>query len=168
MPAGTLPDSRVLAVIRDDDFTFGVLSSLIHTFWSLSTCSWHGVGNDPTYNAGSCFETFPFPESTDDTDSKKAEIEKWAKYVVTMREHLLAADAKATLTSLYNEVENLRQAPDTTHSVYGLLSAHHSLDKAVAAAYGWEWPLSEEEVLSRLLELNLSKSSKSDLAEGEA
>jgi hypothetical protein len=24
-------------------------------------CSWHGVGNDPTYNAESCFETFPFP-----------------------------------------------------------------------------------------------------------
>jgi hypothetical protein len=21
----------------------------------------HGVGNDPTYNAGSCFENFPFP-----------------------------------------------------------------------------------------------------------
>ena len=40
---------------------FGILHSRIHEIWSLGTCSWHGVGNDPTYNAASCFETFPFP-----------------------------------------------------------------------------------------------------------
>jgi hypothetical protein len=26
-----------------------------------ATDSLHGLGNDPTYNAESCFETFPFP-----------------------------------------------------------------------------------------------------------
>lgn len=29
------------------------------------------------------------------------------------------------------------------------------LDQAVAAAYGWAWPLEEEELLARLLALNL-------------
>ncbi len=57
-----LPDSRVYAIAGDDDATFGILHSRIHELWSLATCSWHGVGNDPTYNAHSCFETFPFPD----------------------------------------------------------------------------------------------------------
>lgn len=56
------PDSRLYVIARDDDVTFGILHSRIHEIWSLATCSWHGVGNDPTYNAHSCFETFPFPE----------------------------------------------------------------------------------------------------------
>lgn len=57
-----LPDTRLVAIAREDDTLFGILHSRIHELWSLKTCSWHGVGNDPTYNAISCFETFPFPE----------------------------------------------------------------------------------------------------------
>jgi len=37
--------------------------------WSLATASMHGVGNDPTYNAKSCFETFPFPVGLAPTDT---------------------------------------------------------------------------------------------------
>jgi len=36
-----------------------------------------------------------------------------------------------------------------------LADAHDTLGQAVAAAYGWAWPLPEDEVLSRLLALNL-------------
>ena len=57
-----LPDSRLYAIARDDDTTFGILHSRLHEVWSLATCSWHGKGNDPTYNSQSCFETFPFPD----------------------------------------------------------------------------------------------------------
>ena len=28
----------------------------------VARCSWHGVGNDPTYNSEGAFETFPFPD----------------------------------------------------------------------------------------------------------
>ena len=38
-----------------------------------------------------------------------------------------------------------------------LADAHEMLDQAVAAAYGWAWPLSEDEVLARLLALNLER-----------
>ena len=61
MNAAILPDSRLYVIASDSDTTFGILHSRIHKVWSLKTCSWHGVGNDPTYNAASCFETFPFP-----------------------------------------------------------------------------------------------------------
>ena len=50
--------------------------------------------------------------------------------------------AKRTLTNLYN------QKPQW------LVHTHHVLDVAVAAAYGWDADISDNEVLRRLLELN--------------
>jgi type II restriction/modification system DNA methylase subunit YeeA len=53
--------------------------------------------------------------------------------------------AKRTLTNLYNQMPAwLRQA-------------HQKLDDAVFAAYGWESSLSDEEILARLLELNVRR-----------
>ncbi len=60
-----LPDTRLNVVARADDATFGLLSSRIHVTWALANASLHGDGDEggrPTYNAKSCFETFPFPE----------------------------------------------------------------------------------------------------------
>ena len=62
MDGKVFPDSRLYVIAREDDVFWGILHSKIHEIWSLATCSWHGVGNDPTYNVHSCFETFPFPE----------------------------------------------------------------------------------------------------------
>ncbi len=53
--------------------------------------------------------------------------------------------AKRTLTNLYNERPTW------------LDLAHRRLDEAVFAAYGWPAALSNEEILERLLELNLSR-----------
>ena len=57
--------------------------------------------------------------------------------------------AKRTLTNLYN------QRPTW------LDLAHRKLDEAVFAAYGWEAGLSDEEILGRLLELNLRRAALS-------
>ena len=59
-----LPDTRLCVIARDGERTFGVLSSRMHEVWSLANASMHGDGDDggrPSYNAKSCFETFPFP-----------------------------------------------------------------------------------------------------------
>ncbi|AZI45353.1 class I SAM-dependent DNA methyltransferase (plasmid) [Deinococcus psychrotolerans] len=152
--AGTLPDSQVVVIAREDEFAFGVLNSSLHKVWGRAQGTYMGVGNDLRYTPSTCFETFPFPQPS---DAQRAEIEKWAKYVVQVREHLLAQDPKATLTGLYNAVADLRQQPDATHAASALVNAHERLDQAVAAAYGWDWPLSEDEVLSRLLALNLER-----------
>jgi hypothetical protein len=37
-------------------------------------------------------------------------------------------------------------------------NAHRQLDEAVFAAYGWQPDLSDDELLARLLELNLARS----------
>ena len=55
---------------------------------------------------------------------------------------------KRTLTNLYNE----RPA--------WLAHAHSTLDTAVAAAYGWPADLSDDEILSRLLDLNLERAAE--------
>jgi type II restriction/modification system DNA methylase subunit YeeA len=64
-----LPDSRLNAITREDDTTFGILSSRIHVVWALANASMHGVGNDPTYNNLSCFQTFPFPSGLTPRDT---------------------------------------------------------------------------------------------------
>lgn len=55
--------------------------------------------------------------------------------------------AKRTLTNLYNQ----RPA--------WLDLAHRRLDEAVCAAYGWPAGVSDDEILARLLELNLAQGS---------
>ena len=157
VPSQTVPDSRVLAVARDDDYTFGVLHSSVHEVWTLANSAAHGDGEEggrPTYVSKTCFDPFPFPRPTVEQSD---EISHWARFVVQLREHLLAQDASVTLTGIYNEVVRLRTIPDPSQPVSALINAHTRLDQAVAAAYGWDWPLSEDDLLSRLLALNLER-----------
>jgi hypothetical protein len=58
---------------------------------------------------------------------------------------------KRTLTNLYN------QRPSC------LAQAHERLDRAVHAAYGWEYPLEPDGVLALLVELNLARSEQTTL-----
>ena len=72
LDATVLPDTRLNVIARADDTTFGILSSRIHEAWSLAQASIHGDGVDggrPTYNAKSCFETFPFPAGLTPADT---------------------------------------------------------------------------------------------------
>ena len=75
LDAVVLPDSKVIAIARDDDFTFGVLSSSIHTRWAAFSGGLHG-GERPTYNPTLCFETFPFPEPNEDQRDAISEAAK--------------------------------------------------------------------------------------------
>ena len=56
--------------------------------------------------------------------------------------------AKRTLTNLYNERPTW------------LALAHQKLDAAVFAAYGWEPTISDDELLAKLLALNLERAGK--------
>ena len=180
------PDTRVVVVARDDDTTFGILHSRFHQAWSLRLCSWHGVGNDPTYNPTTVFQTFPFPEGlTPDLsaaayadDPRAIAIAESARRLVELRDRWLNPPewvewidepvpgypkrpvpttvaplkdlAKRTLTNLYN------QRPQW------LANAHASLHTAVAAAYGWDADISDEDALRELLRLNLAKAEEQD------
>ncbi|MNX97475.1 hypothetical protein D3C86_1298450 [compost metagenome] len=179
-----IPSNKVYAITRDDDVSFGVLQSRFHEVWALRVCSWHGKGNDPRYTPSTTFETFPFPEGLSPNipaadyaeDPRAKAIADAARRLNLLRENwlnppdlvkrvpevvpgfpdrVLPVDGtaakelkKRTLTNLYN------QKPSW------LIKAHEALDAAVAAAYGWEPAISNEEALRRLLQLNLERARK--------
>ena len=183
MHPAILPDKKLIVIARTDNATFGVLHSLFHELWSLAVCTWHGVGNDPRYTPTTTFETFPFPESVlsdPNPDARFPAIAAAARRLVELRDNwlnppewvkwvpevvpgypdrLLPVDDKAaaelkkrTLTNLYNQ----RPA--------WLVNAHQALDEAVAVAYGWPVDLSDDEILRRLLALNLERTSATTTA----
>lgn len=180
MPAIVWPDSRLFAITRDNEVTFGVLSSRIHEVWSLGKASSHGVGNDPTYNGGACFETFPFPPAgAHDAEITAAAIEfsrqryswlnppEWTDRVSEVIPVGMATSPypdrilpKAgfeqhlqtrTLTALYND--------------YPAWFRHlrERVDIAVAKAFGWKdyaAEMSDDEILIRLMALNQERSQR--------
>lgn len=175
------PDHMLIVIARDDDTTFGVLSSSIHELWARALGA--PYGNHPSarrYNHSRTFQTFPFPDGlTPDIpaaeyaeDPRAQRIAEVARRLVESRDRWLnppewidrvpeavpgypdriiakpghEADLKKrTLTNLYNA----RPA--------WLDNFHAELDTAVAAAYGWPWPLSDDEILRRLFELNQAR-----------
>ncbi len=146
---GTVPDSALIVFARDDDYFFGVLHSSVHELWARGTGTQvREVESGFRYTPTTTFETFPFPEPT---KNQRTEIAEAARVLDDLRRGWLAppgmaeADLKTrTLTNLYN-------ARPTW-----LAHAHERLDRAVYSAYGWEYPLSGQDVAARLLELNLS------------
>jgi hypothetical protein len=107
------------------------------------------------YTPTTTFETYPFPwspgaEPAD--DPRVAAIAAAARDLVEKRDRWLnpegaSADElkKRTLTNLYNQ----RPA--------WLDMAHKKLDAAVLDAYGWPRAIADEEILARLLALNLAR-----------
>lgn len=177
-----LPDSRVVAIARGDDVTFGVLHSRYHELWSLRLGGWHGVGNDPQYTPSLGFETFPFPEglapnipASDYADDPRAQAigeaasrlnelrENWLNPPDLVRrepevvegypDRIIPMDEKAAGELKKRTLTNLyNQRPAW------LDNAHRALDEAVAKAYGWPADLSDDETLERLLAFNLKRS----------
>lgn len=185
-PAVT-PGDALVVIARDDDTTIGILQSRIHEVWALRSGS--ALEDRPRYTHTTCFETFPFPEGLTPNipaaayagDQRANAIATAAKELFNLRDHYLnppdwtnwtltteeqaagfpsrpvakpghEGDLKLrTLTNLYNA------------SPAWLTLSHETLDKAVAAAYGWTdytAQMSDEEVLRRLLALNKQRSGK--------
>ena len=180
------PDSATFVIARSDDTTFGILHSRFHELWSLRLGT--SLEDRPRYTPTTCFETFPFPAGLTPRDTANGapsgepadtiaaaaaclnELREnwlnppeWVDWVITPEEEKAGfpkrpvakpgyeADLKKrTLTNLYNA----RPA--------WLDMAHQALDKAVAEAYGWADytpEMNDEEILRRLLALNLERSS---------
>ena len=150
MSKETLPDSRLFVFARDDDYFMGVLQARVHVVWATATASRHGVGNDPTYNNTTCFETFPFPlpaaQQEETIAGAARELNElrgtWLNPEEDIGEKALK---KRTLTNLYNERPTW------------LVNAHKALDEAVFAAYRWNDNPDDAEILARLLALNLAR-----------
>ena len=153
---GTVCNNSTNVFAREDDYFFGILHSHIHEVWARAVGpQLREKESGSRYTPTICFETFPFPEPT---DNQRAAIGKaaaalnelrgkWLNPAVEEGQPALSASElkRRTLTNLYN----LRPT--------WLVNAHQALDSAVAAAYGWPADLSDQEILARLLALNLER-----------
>ena len=170
------PDGQLVVIARDDDVTFGILHSRFHEAWSLRLGT--SLEDRPRYTPTTTFETFPFPDglspdipAADYADDPRAmAIGEAARRAVELRDRWLnppewvewvdepapgypkrpvardeaaAKELKArTLTNLYNA------------RPHWLIDAHAALDSAVAAAYGWDAEISQDDALRSLLAQN--------------
>jgi hypothetical protein len=172
----TLPDGQVVAFTREDEYFLGVLHSKHHELWARSMgTQLREAESGFRYSQTLTFETFPFPwppghEPTD--DPRVQVIAQAAKELVEKRDRWLA-EAPATtevdpayLTGLNAAKKKPKKSEARTlTNLYNqrptwLDLAHKKLDAAVADAYGWPRDLSDEEILARLLALNLERAGK--------
>ena len=137
------PDNKLIVIAIGDSACLGVLSSVLHVSWALASGSWLGVGNDPVYVKTRCFECFPFPVSTEESEKR---IRALGEQLDTHRKRQQAAHPELTLTGMYNVLEKLRSGEPLTMEErviheQGLVSVlrqiHDELDAAVLDAYGW-------------------------------
>ena len=154
-----LPDATIIVFARDDDYFLGILQSRIHLAWAAGTGT--QLEDRPRYTPTTCFETFPFPQPTDE---QRAAISTAAYELNRLRENWLhppdlfggqaldeTQQRRRTLTNLYNQYPAW------------LAHAHARLDTAVANAYGWPDDLPEGDILERLLDLNLARAAADDV-----
>lgn len=160
LDADVAPDNTLVCIASADAFHLGVLSSAAHAVWALAAGSRLGIGNDPRYNKTRCFDSFPFPDPEPGLRTKIAEL---AERLNRHRWEALARDRTMTLTGIYNVVEKLRAgaalspADRRVHDRAAcgvLLDLHNELDEAVAAGYGWAWPMATSDVLQHLVSLH--------------
>jgi len=155
LTSDVLANDATIAIARDDDYFFGVLHARLHELWALRMGT--SLEDRPRYTPTSTFETFPFPWAPGTervADPRVEAIAAAARALVEQRDRWLNpegatdADLKArTLTALYN-------ARPTWLDL-----AHRRLDDAVLDAYGWPRDLSDDDILGRLLALNLERAS---------
>ena len=150
--ATSLPDSQLIVFARDDDYMFGVLhsrsTSCGRAAWARSCAS--------TSRASATRRPRPSRRSRSRArpTSNATPIAAAAKRLDELRARLARPAGLPdeelelrTLTNLYNE----RPA--------WLRDIHARLDQAVLAAYGWPADIGDDDLLERLLALNLERAS---------
>lgn len=153
----TLADHSLIAFASRDDLMFGILHSRVHELWARRMgTQLREYESGFRYTPTSTFETFPLPSPTSD---QATAISLAAKELNRLREGWLNPPnmepdqlEQRTLTNLYNE----RPA--------WLGNAHATLDAAVLAAYRWSEEIADDDLLARLLGLNVERSQKSSQA----
>lgn len=163
-----LADHAVVVFAREDDYFMGVLQSKVHVLWSLKLGT--SLEDRPRYTPSSSFETFPFPwppGREPQGDPRVGAIAQAAKELVEMREwwlspHPTSPKLGEAQLNLGEVAEGQRGSARTLTNLYNqrptwLDLARKKLDAAVLSAYGWPQDLSDEEILERLLALNLER-----------
>lgn len=116
-------------------YEFGILNSNVHMAWMRAVCG--RLKSDYRYSKDIVYNNFPFPEPTDEQQTK---IEETAQMILNAR----ALYPDSTLADLYDP---LTMPPE-------LQKAHNANNKAVMQAYGFSVKdMSEEKCVAELMKL---------------
>ena len=160
LPSSYIFDQRLIVFPDSRGSTFAVLQSGLHECWAERYAA--TLKSDMSYTPKDCFETFAFPLNANALEQVGNEYDDQRK--------LMMRERSEGLTLTYNRFHN----PDkTAKDIQKLRDLHVEMDKAVAAAYGWDdldlghgfhqtkqglrFTISDparREVLARLLKLN--------------
>lgn len=141
LDASILPDDALIAIGSDAPLHLGILTSQPHVSWAIANGS--TLEDRPRYIKTRCFETFPFPETS---QTIKCSISFLAERLDGHRKSQQSVYPDLTLTGMYNVLEKLRSGEPLTAKERilheeGLVSVlrqlHDDLDAAVLEAYGW-------------------------------
>jgi type II restriction/modification system DNA methylase subunit YeeA len=154
-----LANDSTIVFAREDDYFYGVLHSRVHELWARRQGTQvREAESGFRYTPTTCFETFafPWPPGKEPVDDPRVQaIAAAAKDLVEKRDRWLNPEGtsedelkKRTLTNLYN------QRPTW------LDLAHKRLDEAVLDAYAWPHDLTDDQILERLLALNLQRAAE--------
>lgn len=151
-----LPDAMVYSIPSMLGEHLAVLSSKVHLTWCRG-CT--GTLEDrPRYNSANTFAPFAFPNL-----QEPQILRSLGEQLDAHRKRQQAAHPKLTLTQMYNVLEKLRAGEPIKgkdkdvydQGLIGILKdVHDQIDAAVADAYGWPANLSDEDILTRLVDLN--------------
>ena len=164
LPAEVLPDNKLINVASDDAYILGVLSSRIHVSWALAAGAKFVAG--AVYVKSVCFDAFPFPDAT---SQQRLRIRELGEKLDAHRKSRQELYPDLTLSGMYNVHDALRTgrpltAAERTIHEHGLLivlrNLHDELDAAVADAYGWAADLPNDDIITRLVELNAERANE--------
>lgn len=129
---------KLFIVPNATDYTFGVMSSVMHMAWVRAVCG--RMKSDYSYSNTIVYNNFVWPEPT---EAQRAKVEQTAQQILDARLN----HPEATLADLYDP---LAMPSD-------LRKAHQANDKAVDAAYGKRKFKTEAERVGYLFELYKDK-----------
>ena len=136
-------DSTTVMFALEDAWLLGAMSSWVHATWAVHAGGRLGVGDDPRYLKGRCFDPFPFPLSSQQIVKVVREL---SEQLDAHRKRQQAQHPELTITGMYNVLEKLKSgealsAKEKVIHEQGLVSVlkqlHDELDLAVLDAYGW-------------------------------
>ena len=136
--ANVRPGDALQVFAFDDDYSFGILHSSLHTEWFLSKRS--NMKSDPRYSSANVFGTFPWPQAV--TEKQISRVCEAVGDLLAVRATSMAT-VEGGLRALYATLAQPGKNP--------LKEAHAALDEAVLGAYGFT---SKGDQLSQLLALN--------------
>ena len=132
------PNAALQVFPLDDDYSFGILQSVVHWEWFVARCS--TLTSRYRYTSDTVFDTFPWPQNP--TKKQIEEVAIQAKALRDKRNEMME-ERHLTLRQLYRIID------DTPNNPVSEIQA--KLDKAVREAYGMS---KDADTLQFLLNLN--------------